>query len=594
MRDTEVLCHGRATKILCADWTVDVLIALVLASWYYRNGLGHLSDHLYDTFDQKAMIYLLEWLYRSFFGDGHIAGVFDLNILYPNKNVLAWSDTMLGFLPAYALFRAFTTNPILALNSVAVLATFVGALGMLRLGRELTGRTAVIAGTTGGIGMLVASQEGHFQLKGLCLLVWALLFVVRFIRGSSGAVPWLIVVSSWLFLCSLYYAVMLAVFIVSSSLVAIALGRQRFLSWFHAMLRNAPIGRTAAALGISVIPVVWVALHYLRAKSQFGGYNLETFVTYAARAGSLLDAPPTSLLYRSMYSDWGSHEARLFFGLLVWMGAILLFVGWRGWAMTEVDRKIVALLGFGAGLATVLALGSFERYSLERGVHLPLPAYLYARFFPGFSALRAIGRFGVFASVLMAVLAELGMRNVLDLIGLRGTKAAISYGCIGGLFFLEQTTLLTPQRVDLFPRRQVYQAIRMLTPPDAVVLELPIAKQGHFENVSWWQDQMVSSTLHWRRIPVGFTSQESPTLARLVESYRSLEHGVRTPAQLVDDLLAVGITHVVLNGELMAGDLATKVRTDFTAQGFVATPVTSTTSIYTIRPGATRPSTHFN
>jgi len=584
LRETEIpQRRERLREVLRASWTIDALLALLLTGWYYRYGLGRLHDHLYDTFDQKAMIYLLEWLYHSFFGEGHIMAVFNANILYPNANVLAWSDTLLGFLPVYALVRSVTLNPILALNCVALLGVFAATLGMLRLGRDFTGRVAILAGVVGGVGMLVASQEGHFQLKALSLLIWALLLIVRFIRGSGRVVPWLIAVSSWLFLCSLYYAIMLAVFIATSLLLALVLGRRRFLVWLREALRGVPVVRATVVLGASLIPVGWVGYHYLKVKGQFGGgYNLEAFVRYSGRLGSLLDAPATSLIYRSMYSDWGSHEARLFFGLLVWVGVVFLIAGWRRWSMTVIDRRIVALLGFGALLATVLALGPFERDALQRGVHVPLPAYLYARFFPGYSALRSAGRFGIFAAVFMALLAELGTRNLLDLIGLDRARATLTYGGLAALFLLEQTTILRPLPVELIARRPIYEAIRVLTPPEAVVLELPVAKHAHFENISWWHEQMLGSTVHWRRIPVGFTSLESETLGRLVQAYSSLESGLSSPKNFVEDLRLVGITHVVLDVDLVPADLATRMRRQFAASGFGEAAVTSRVSIFRV------------
>lgn len=578
--------RARLTQSLRSTWVLDCLASIVLVAWYYRYGIGHLRDHLYDTVDQKAMIYLLEWLHHSLFGSGHVSEVFDINMLYPNKNVLAWSETMLGFVPAYSLVRLVTRNPILALNVVAVLSSVVATLGMLRLGRELTGGFSIIAGAAGAVGLLVASQEGHLQLKALCLLVWSLLLLVRLVRGSGRALPWLIAVLSWLFLCSIYYAIMMAVFMVSATALALVLGRRGFLLWIQATLRRVPLLATALALGVSLIPVAWVGSHFLQVKKQFGGYDLDMFVPYSARLGSLLDAPATSLVYRSAYNDWGSHEARLCFGVLVWVGVALLAAGWRRWPRIALDREIVGVLGFGALLAIVLALGPFERYSLERGVHLPLPAYLFARFFPGFSALRTIGRFGGFAAVFMALLAEMGIRNMVGLVASEPGKTKLAYGAMAALCILEQTTVLTPQRVELIPRRPVYDAISRFTPPSAVVLELPVAKAEHWANISWWHEQMLGSTMHWRRIPVGFTSQESGALGRLVESYRQLEARARTPSMFLDDVREVGITHVVLNGDLMAAELATRLRGEFIAKGLADTVVSPGVAIFDCRLGA--------
>ena len=289
----ELALRRRMTEVLRATWTRDAALALVLTGWYYRYGLGRFRDHLYDTFDQKLMIYLLEWLRHSLLA-GDVAHVFHPNVLYPNPNVLAWSDTLLGFLPIYGLLRSVTSNPILALNCTSFIAVFAGTLGMMRLGRGITGRTSFVAGAVGGVGLLAAAMEGHFQFKSLCLLVWALYFAAQFARGSARALPWFIALSAWLFLCSVYYAVMLAVFVVSSLLLALVVGRLRFVRWLKGTLAGIRPAPACLIVVGSLVPVLWVARHYLQVKNQFGGFPLDEMVTYSARLASLLDAPQTN------------------------------------------------------------------------------------------------------------------------------------------------------------------------------------------------------------------------------------------------------------------------------------------------------------
>src|SRR5712692_4967484 len=578
--------RARLLKAMRNDWTIDATVAVALTAWYYRYGFGHFHNHLFETFDQKGLIYFLEWLYHSFFGNGRILSIFDPNILYPNTDVLTWSETLLGFVPAYALFRSLTPNPIFAVSCMIVLAIFAGTLGMLRLGRDLTGRTAVIAAAIGGVGMLIASQENHLQGKGVSLLIWALFCLIRLARGSGRAAPWLIIVSSWLFLCSVYYAIMLAVFISSSFVLSLVLGRRRFVLWLRDLLRDVPAVRAIVALCISLPPVLWVSYHYLKVRAQFGGgYSLNDAVTYAGRLGSLLDAHGTSLIYKTIYFHWGSHESRMFYGLLTWVGVVLLVAVWQRYLCSAINRWIVLWLGFGALLAITLAMGPFERYALERGVHIPLPAYLYAKFFPGFSAIRAIGRFSIFASIFMALLAELGFRGVVDRLELRLGRSILVYGGLAALCVLEQTSVLRPERVDLIPRRSLYEAIRNLTPPNAIILELPVTRsQSHWEDIPWWTEQMLGSTIHWRRIPVGYTSLQSKTQIRLVSAYEALRTGESRPALFLKEVAEIGITHLVLNADLVPKDLATKLRTEFVKQDLAETAATPQASIFEMKP----------
>jgi hypothetical protein len=184
----------------------------------------------------------------------------------------------------------------------------------------------------------------------------------------------------------------------------------------------------------------------------------------------------------------------------------------------------------------------------------------------------------------MAVLAEVGIRNLLDRLVLDSATTRLGYASMAALFVIDQATILKPQQIDLIPRRPIYGAIRALTPPEAVVLELPLTKVGHLENLSWWMDQMLGSTMHWRRIPTGYSGHESETLGHLAESYRAFERGQRAPAEFVADLRQIGITHIVIDLDLAPSELLANLRREFAARGFPEVPITPRASIFDCRP----------
>jgi hypothetical protein len=412
------------------------------------------------------------------------------------------------------------------------------------------------------------------------LLAWSIFFLVRFLRGSDRALPWFVALSCWTFLCSIYYAIMNAVFVATALAVAFLVGRRRFVLWLRERVSQIPLATAVPVIVGSLLPVGWVVYHYAQVKNQFGGYQMDEFVTFAARLGSLLDAPTTSLVYRSMYSHWGSHESRLAFGSLVWVFVILLALLWRRSRVNEAEGRIVLLLAFGALLGIVLALGPYERHALSRGVRVPLPAYAYIKVFPGFSALRTIGRFGVFSAVFMALLAEIGVRKALDLLDLAPGRARWGYVVVAALFLVDQTTILKPLRVDLIPRRPVYEAIKALTPPEAVVLELPITRQGHFETISWWHEQMLGSTVHWRRIPVGWTSLEPESLRRLKDSYSEFEAGRGSTTAFLNVVREMGVTHLVMDSDQVPESVAARLRQELAHRGYSETPLTARASLF--------------
>lgn len=60
-----------------------------------------------DPGDSRSLQYRMEHIYRWLTGDPHHASLWDPPIFYPNKNTLAYSDTLLTVAPIYWLWRLF-------------------------------------------------------------------------------------------------------------------------------------------------------------------------------------------------------------------------------------------------------------------------------------------------------------------------------------------------------------------------------------------------------------------------------------------------------------------------------------------------------
>jgi hypothetical protein len=544
-------------------WRIDLAVAFLLTCFYYRAILFHCTDHLFDTTDQKSMLYTLEWLHHSFFGGGTIAGVFDMNVLHPHENVLAWSEAMLGAVPIYSLVRGLSGNPVLGLNVAAFVATFASCIGLARLGRLLTGRTALLAPLVGGVGLVVASQEMHFQLKAIAFVVWLTFFLCKLIMDPRPRyTAAFIALFGWLFLFCAYYAIMFLVFAVSMYGGALVLHRAPTLAWSQRMLRTFASPWVIGTIVVAASPCFWLALHYRAVQADFGDYSTSVFVPYAARITSFFDAPEVSLLWKTRHFDWGAHEARLFYGLTVYMLLVFLALTRSG---DGEPKAIVRLLGCGALLACVLALGPYERYALAAGYILPLPALLYVDYFPGFGALRSIGRFGVFAVVMIAPLTELAARRLLDRVDARRSRAL--YAALFALVAVEQTTVQKAKPIDLDARRPFYEEVRAHTADASVILELPAASADHSGTMRLWDDQMIGSTMHWRRIPVGRSSHDSPEAWGLAEAYRAAVASPAGTPVLVEKANAIGVTQIVIDATQAAG-LIDRFETELPALGY--------------------------
>ena len=545
-------------------WLIDLSAAFLLTGFYYRTILFHCGDHLLDTTDQKAMLYVLEWLHHSFFGDGTIAGVFDLNMLHPHRNVLAWSEAMLGAVPIYSLVRGLSGNPVLGLNITAFAAVFASCVGLARLGRLLTGRSALIAALIGGIGLAVASQEVHFQLKAIAFVVWLVFVLCRLVlEPRPRYTAAFIALFAWLFLFCAYYAIMFIVVAVSLYAGALVLDRHATLAWSKRVLQTFQSPWMMGTVAVAALPCFWLAVHYRAVQADLGDYSTSVFIPYAARITSFIDAHESSLLFKTRHFDWGAHEARLFYGLTVYVLLVMLASTRSG---EREPKAIVKLLAFGALLSCVLALGPYERYALAAGYVVPLPALIYAKFFPGFGALRSIGRFGVFAVVMIAPLTELSVRRLFDRVNVRHSQAA--YAALFLLVAVEQTTVQKAQPIDLHARRAFYEQVRTHTTDASVILELPAAGADHSATMRLWDDQMIGSTMHWRRFPVGRSSHDSREAWDLAEAYRAAVASPAGTLLLVNKAGAIGVTDIVIDATQAPADLIDRLKTELPALGY--------------------------
>lgn len=536
------------------DWVRDIFLAVALVAYYYRDLLSAgVGTHLLDHFDQKSFIWSLEWLNHSVVGSGNIKDLLNSNIFYPHKGTGAWSDMILGFIPLYSLFRLFSENLILCLNLIALSLTFLSCLGMLRLGRILTGQASIIAPVIGCIGLISTGQEGHIQMKSAALITWMALSVLRYHEtGKSRYLAGACVLWGLLFHSSIYLFLMtsyLSLLLLASSLVVAPARTYRWLLSAFSKLRSPRIA-LCCALVTSTIAVAVV--QYLRAKELQGTYSLEEAVTYSGRLLSLFDAPSSSLLFKPRYSDWGSHEAKLMFGILtlflVVAGLTLPPAASEGRRIPiSTLRPIVSL----ALICFVLALGPYEKISFQSGTKIPLPGWLFWSYLPGFSAMRTAGRFATIGVLAIAILAEVGFRRVLGLYNSDVNRRVVA-AVVVALLTVEQASVLPTYPITLISHPKFYTSLNHLLPPDAVLVELPLTLPNHFENINWFLEQELSSTLHWRRLLIGYSSKTSPELSQAVSLWNSARRDNGLADSFLNYLKALGISHIILNTDLMS------------------------------------------
>ncbi|QEH36924.1 hypothetical protein OJF2_55090 [Aquisphaera giovannonii] len=158
------------------------LIGLLMAHWpMLITGFRRLQT---DPGDTRLIHYLLEHGYRWLAGEPHHRDFWNAPFFYPAKNVAAYSDTLLGVMPFYALFRGLGAGADLAfglwLVEMSVL-NYAAALLLFRRGFELGLPSSVAAAYLVAFGSPRMEQLGHAQLLPcfyltLSLLALAVLF----------------------------------------------------------------------------------------------------------------------------------------------------------------------------------------------------------------------------------------------------------------------------------------------------------------------------------------------------------------------------------------------------------------------------------
>lgn len=249
--------------------------------------LGGHGDTLLNT-------WIMSWNARTLFS--HPGNLFQGNIIYPSRDVLAYSEIMfIESLLAAPLFFA-TRNPVLAYNVVLILGAVFATFGCYLLIKELTGSRW--GGIAGGVFFALCpykiSKIGHLQIFFSPFMPFMILYLFRYLaKGgrkhlfSFGAFFLLQSLSSWHYLafCSLSVALML---------FWVALCNRKRRQW-------ARIGWAAAIVVLAVVATVPLAIPYFRANARLPHFerSLEESEYWSAQPGDFLRVIPESVLYGS-------------------------------------------------------------------------------------------------------------------------------------------------------------------------------------------------------------------------------------------------------------------------------------------------------
>jgi hypothetical protein len=467
----------RGARLLRSHWTVAALIFALLAivhTWPLVTEPGTLSRN--DNGDAQLNEWILAWVAHQL--PRHPLQLFQGNIFYPAKDVLAFSEPLIvpALMVAPALWLG--ASPVLAINLAMLIGFALTALGTYALVFSWTRDrlAALTAGSLFAFNAHTLTRLPHVQAMHAYGMPLSLLLADRLIGQPRPVTAVLLgACMAMMAYTSGYFVVFATVMIAVVLIVRISDGIRSLQ--VAAMFGLAAI--TAAVLALPLlIPYRRVAIeqHMVRPLAEAGLYSA-TLIGYLAAPGRVH--------FETWSSGFFANPVDSFFPGAI---AVLLSLAAIWHAIRRRDEP--------ARVAMVFAIG-FIGLLLSLGPKTPLYAWLYT-VFPPMQGLRAAARFGGLFLLAIALLAGIGLARLRQGLNRRWATAA----AIAAVFLVNLEALRAPFEYRRW--RGIPEIYRLLAsePGKVVLAEMPFyPPHAVFENAEY----VVNSTAHWRPLMNGYS-----------------------------------------------------------------------------------------
>ena len=441
------------------------------------------------------------------------ATLLDGNIFHPERNTLLFSDAMpVPSATAVPLLWA-GVPPVLVHNLVLFAGILLSAIGMFVLARSLTGSAA--AGVTAGLVFGFASYRfehySHMELQWSVWIPWAFWALERVrAHGRPRDGIALGVFLALQFMSSIYYGIYLAVLISIAGVCSLLLD----------VSRKQPLRRQmtalAAAAGLAVVLCTPYARPYLAVRNSLGVRDVGEVAQFSAKPASYLAASSSNVLFGKLTEPLGGQETRLFPGALaLFLTGLCIF--WR-----RSPRALIYIVGL---------IAAFE---LSLGVNGLIYPFLY-KYAPGFSALRAPARLGIFVLFFVAALAAFGHAVLAERFKLRLRVVA---AVLWGILLVEYC--VAPLDLVPYPNRSPPLYAWLARQPRGLVAELPLPMTNVLPGDEARYAYM--STFHWQPLLNGYSGYYPRQYLMTLERLRRIRAG-----NSVGVLRRTGVKYVIVH-----------------------------------------------
>jgi hypothetical protein len=464
------LLRAAALRPRLAALGLFALLAIV-ETWPLASDPAHLSRN--DNGDTMLNEWTLAWFAHQ--APRSPLELYDANIFYPERDTLAYSESMIVQSVMAAPLLWAGASPVLAYNLV-LLAGFTLTAWTISI---VTARwtddwiSGILAGIIGGFNAHTISRLPHLQAQHgefLPLALYALDQTLREprIAHATRLALWFVLQS----LTSVYLLVFTAF-----SLTVGALARPE--DWLGARLKRIAL-MVAVAASVAVLALVPFLLPYWRAYSSQGlTRSLVDARWFAASAWDYLTTPGR------LHGEWWSYR---------FATPNSLFPGIAGLALTGV--ALVTGVAFRDRRARMCLAMGLCGVALSFGARLPGYDLLY-RVIPLLHAVRAPARFGYLAIIAVAILAGFGLRELQRRLSERQSTMVAAAALAFAVIEPFRAPLYLPRFEPIAP---IYQQLRSVQ--NAVVIELPFPHPwAIFHNARY----MLNSTEHWKPLVNGYS-----------------------------------------------------------------------------------------
>ncbi|MBP6313702.1 MAG: hypothetical protein KA408_15620 [Flavobacteriales bacterium] len=362
-----------------------------------------------DLGDARFNNYILEHYHA--YATGRIADYWDAPFMYPYKNVIAFSDNLLGTAPLYSLFRSIGYNResafqfwILALFALNYTGCYVALYAWSKRAALSAGGAYIFAF---GIHMLGHMEHAQvfpkFMIPIAFYFCWKWLCTGRFVHLALLAVSVV-----YQFYCGIYLGFTLCYGLLFLLAAYVLIEHRRL--WEMKPRTWRPLVSGSVIVAVTVLFLYPLIRHSVDASFNTEPQQFSDVLNTVPSLSSYFSSHPAALSWRSLSdhptSTVDEHSNHFhFMGAIPWLAILLVpFVLWKNRDGSQ-ETRVVAIVSSAMLLSILfcLRIGDFTLYKLVFEL-------------PGFSALRSIDRIVhiqafYFALIMVLVFAQFGKKQ---------------------------------------------------------------------------------------------------------------------------------------------------------------------------------------